>query len=105
MSTAAIASPELGRRPSLPARLLMAPIRLWRLLSVHLPPRCRYHPSCSQYALEALAVHGALRGSWLAARRLGRCHPWGGTGLDPVPPASNMRSWRRRGAGRAERTG
>ncbi len=65
----------------------MLPIRAWRLLSVHLPPRCRFHPSCSQYALEALTVHGAGRGSWLAIRRVGRCHPWHDGGLDPVPPA------------------
>ena len=78
-------------RPSLPARLLMLPIRAWRLVSVHLPPRCRFHPSCSQYALEALTVHGAARGSWLAVKRVGRCHPWHDGGLDPVPPP-NVRS-------------
>jgi len=76
-------------RPSAPARILMLPIRAWRLLSVHLPPRCRFHPSCSQYALEALTVHGAARGSWLAIRRVGRCHPWHDGGLDPVPPAES----------------
>jgi uncharacterized protein len=81
--------------PSLPARLLMLPIRAWRLLSVHLTPRCRFHPSCSAYALEALEQHGALRGSWLAVRRLARCHPWGGGGLDPLPP--NTRSPKRAG--------
>ncbi|MHB8519582.1 MAG: membrane protein insertion efficiency factor YidD [Limisphaerales bacterium] len=47
--------------------------------------RCRYQPSCSEYALEAVQVHGALRGGWLAARRICRCHPWGGCGHDPVP--------------------
>lgn len=73
------------------ARLLMLPIRAWRLISVHLPARCRFHPSCSQYALEALTLHGAGRGSWLAIRRVGRCHPWHDGGLDPVPPP-NVRS-------------
>jgi len=76
-------------RASAPARILMLPIRAWRLLSVHLPPRCRFYPSCSQYALEALTVHGAARGSWLAIRRVGRCHPWHDGGLDPVPPAES----------------
>ncbi|MDX6749689.1 membrane protein insertion efficiency factor YidD [Geminicoccaceae bacterium 1502E] len=56
------------------------------LISPVIGPACRYVPSCSEYALEALAEHGALRGSWLALRRLARCHPWGGSGLDPVPP-------------------
>jgi len=46
---------------------------------------CRYEPSCSNYALEALEVHGFVKGSWLSVRRLGRCHPWGGHGWDPVP--------------------
>jgi len=49
------------------------------------PSPCRYSPSCSQYAVEALEVHGAARGSWLAVRRVTRCHPWGGHGWDPVP--------------------
>jgi putative membrane protein insertion efficiency factor len=49
-------------------------------------PRCRYLPTCSDYALEALWTHGAVRGAWLASRRLLRCHPWGGSGYDPVPP-------------------
>jgi len=80
-------------RPTVPARVVALPIRAWRLVSVHLPPRCRFHPSCSQYALEALALHGAGRGSWLAVRRVGRCHPWHEGGLDPVPrPSSSNRA-------------
>ncbi|MDP6706492.1 MAG: membrane protein insertion efficiency factor YidD [Alphaproteobacteria bacterium] len=55
------------------------------LLSPLLPPACRYQPSCSSYAAEALAVHGPGRGLKLTVARLGRCHPWGGHGYDPVP--------------------
>jgi uncharacterized protein len=82
-------------RPSVAARVLIVPIRGWQHLSRHLPPRCRFHPSCSQYAVEALERHGARRGAWLAVRRVGRCHPWHPGGLDPVPPVSNTRSHRR----------
>ena len=57
-------------------------------LSSVMAPSCRYHPSCSQYAYEALGRHGPIRGSWLAAGRVLRCQPWGGQGYDPVPPAS-----------------
>jgi uncharacterized protein len=49
------------------------------------PPSCRYTPTCSQYALEAIQKYGVLRGGWLALKRLSRCHPWGGSGYDPVP--------------------
>ena len=67
------------------ARVVAAPIRLYQLVRAGRPSLCRYDPSCSTYALEALEIHGALRGSWLTVRRLGRCHPWGGLGADPVP--------------------
>jgi uncharacterized protein len=70
------------------ARVLVLPIRGYQLLiSPLLGPRCRFYPSCSAYAVEALQRHGAVRGSWLALRRLGRCHPWNLGGPDPVPPA------------------
>ena len=66
---------------------LLLPVRLYRaFLSPVLPPACRFHPSCSQYALDALTTHGPFRGSWLAARRLMRCHPFHPGGLDPVSP-------------------
>ncbi|MDR0565353.1 MAG: membrane protein insertion efficiency factor YidD [Azoarcus sp.] len=55
-------------------------------ISPLLGPRCRFTPSCSHYALEALEVHGILKGAWLAVRRVARCHPWHPGGADPVPP-------------------
>lgn len=67
--------------------LVSLPIVLYRwLISPVIGPRCRFLPTCSEYALEAVRTHGALRGGWLALRRIGRCHPWGGDGYDPVPP-------------------
>ena len=68
-----------------PARAMTAAIRLYQRARHGRPSPCRYWPTCSQYALEAVERHGALHGGWLAARRLGRCHPWGGHGVDPVP--------------------
>ena len=66
--------------------LLLALIRGWRFaISPLYGQVCRYHPSCSAYALEAVTEHGALRGTWLSVRRLGRCHPWAAGGYDPVP--------------------
>lgn len=68
------------------ARVAAAPVRLYRVVAAGRPPHCRYWPTCSAYALEAIEAHGAGRGVWLALRRLARCHPWGGFGVDPVPP-------------------
>ena len=70
---------------SVPARLLLRTINLYQRLTAHRPSPCRYVPTCSEYAREALEAHGAVRGSWLATRRLARCHPLGGFGFDPVP--------------------
>jgi putative membrane protein insertion efficiency factor len=65
---------------------LQGAIRAYQLLVAPiLPPSCRYFPSCSHYAAEAVETHGPWRGSFLAARRILRCHPWGGSGYDPVP--------------------
>lgn len=70
----------------LPRRTLVAFIRAYQLvISPALPPACRFTPTCSQYALEAIRRHGALRGSWLALRRLARCHPFNPGGFDAVP--------------------
>lgn len=74
------------RPGSAAARLLIVLLTGYRrFVSPLLGPRCRFYPSCSAYALEAVQVHGALRGSWLAVRRLSRCHPFHPGGLDPVP--------------------
>jgi len=68
------------------AKLLILVAKGWQNgPSMLLPPSCRYSPSCSAYAITALQRYGAIRGGWLAAKRLSRCHPWGGHGYDPVP--------------------
>lgn len=67
------------------ARILDRAVWLYQKLTAGRPPSCRFDPSCSSYTRQALAAHGARRGSWLALRRLLRCHPWGGRGYDPVP--------------------
>ncbi len=79
--------PEQTRRPGPVARVLLLPVNFYRRwISPVLPPSCRFEPSCSAYAVEALMTHGALRGSWLTVRRLLRCGPWHPGGYDPVPP-------------------
>jgi len=73
----------LGRLLAWP---LLGLVALYRVaISPWLGANCRFEPSCSAYAMEALRVHGAFRGTWLALKRIGRCHPWGGAGYDPVP--------------------
>jgi len=69
----------------LATRLACGAVKVYQFVSCGRPPVCRHVPSCSAYALEALQRHGAARGAWLTARRLGRCHPWGPTAWDPVP--------------------
>ena len=68
-----------------PARLLLSGIRLYQAARAGRPSPCRYWPTCSVYGAEAVERHGAWQGSWLTVRRLARCHPWGGHGVDPVP--------------------
>lgn len=76
-----------GRHGSPAARLLIAPIRFYqRFITPYTPATCRYYPTCSSYAVTALRQHGAVRGTWLTVRRLGRCHPWSTGGIDHVPP-------------------
>lgn len=66
--------------------LLIGLVRLYQLIiSPHLPKSCRYHPTCSQYSIEAFQEHGAIKGFWLTLKRILRCHPWSKGGYDPVP--------------------
>ncbi len=68
------------------SQLLLLPIYFYRrCISPLLPPSCRYTPTCSQYAIEAIKKYGPFKGLWLAIKRICRCHPWGGSGYDPVP--------------------
>jgi putative membrane protein insertion efficiency factor len=79
-------------RPGPLARLFIAFIRVYQMVGRGRPSPCRYLPTCSEYAAIALHRHGAARGSWLTARRLCRCHPWGGFGADPVPEPLGVRN-------------
>ncbi|MDE5726130.1 MAG: membrane protein insertion efficiency factor YidD [Duncaniella sp.] len=68
------------------SHIILLPVYFYRLcISPMLPPSCRFTPTCSKYAVEAVMKHGPMRGSWLAIKRICRCHPWGGSGYDPVP--------------------
>ena len=83
-------------RPSAPARWLAAPLLglVWMYrngISPLIGANCRFQPTCSAYAEEALRRYGAFRGGWLAMKRIGRCHPWGGSGYDPVPDDDDER--------------
>jgi len=70
-------------------RFLIGIVRFYQIaISSWTPASCRFQPTCSHYAIESIRTYGSLRGSWLALRRIGRCHPWGGAGYDPVPSVS-----------------
>ncbi|MBE6334106.1 MAG: membrane protein insertion efficiency factor YidD [Bacteroidales bacterium] len=76
----------MNRLKHLVVEVLILPIKFYKYaISPLLPPTCRYTPTCSQYAIEALRKHGVFKGSYLTIKRLLRCHPWGGSGYDPVP--------------------
>jgi uncharacterized protein len=77
--------PDRADRPSPPARALIRVIGGYQLARAGRPTGCRYVPSCSEYAQETLQEYGALRGGWMAVKRVARCNPWGGHGVDPVP--------------------
>lgn len=88
-STASVDSSS-QRRPSLMARLLGSAVHGYQVVTASRPSPCRFVPSCSSYAAEALETHGAVKGTGLSVRRLCRCHPWGSSGWDPVPDASGQ---------------
>ncbi len=71
-------------------RALIALVKFYQVaISSLIPPRCRFHPTCSNYAVEAIKCHGSLKGSWLTAKRLLKCHPFCAGGYDPVPPKTS----------------
>ncbi len=74
-------------------RIMIAMIRFYQsCISPAMPNVCRYKPSCSEYFIEALQVHGVWKGSWLGVKRILRCHPWGGAGYDPVPASDKFKN-------------
>jgi putative membrane protein insertion efficiency factor len=78
-------------------QILIALIKLYRYaISPYMAPSCRYTPTCSSYAIEAVERHGIFRGSWLAMRRVSRCHPWHEAGYDPVPENNNLTTVKRK---------
>jgi putative membrane protein insertion efficiency factor len=80
-----VATPAGVSRPSLPARGALLLVHGYQRVTANRPSPCRYVPTCSNYALDAYEQHGFVRGSWLNAKRIGRCHPWASSGWDPVP--------------------
>lgn len=88
---------ETPRKIGVAASILIQTVRLYqRYISPTGQPSCRFYPTCSHYAIEALAQHGMMRGGWLTVKRLGRCHPWGSHGYDPVPTSENCQSCKRK---------
>lgn len=88
VATAATTRETSPRPAHLGARMIAGMIRGYQHAMSWAPSRCRFFPSCSQYTLEAVMTHGALRGLWLGVRRISRCHPWNPGGIDPVPEAN-----------------
>jgi uncharacterized protein len=88
-----VVPPVSADQPTLAARVMVVPLRFYqRFVGPLIPPSCRFTPSCSEYAIQALRTHGALRGTLLAVRRLLRCAPWHPGGWDPVPPRRPARA-------------
>ncbi|MCP4435099.1 MAG: membrane protein insertion efficiency factor YidD [Actinomycetia bacterium] len=85
MPAAADPTQDAQPRPTLARRVFIAPVRWYQMARADRPSPCRHVPSCSTYAIEAVEMHGPLRGLWLGARRIIRCNPWGTSGYDPVP--------------------
>lgn len=86
-------------------RTVQVPIHFYRkFISPLKPPSCRFYPTCSQYALEAIEIHGVFKGGWLAAKRISKCHPFHPGGLDPVPPARRTNSKLPESAAEAQNT-